>query len=113
MEYARQLYLYSVWIKKKYGKFPKYLWFFQFRIGHIEKLEFNIEDFYEVLHWIYDTLCQIEEEQFWMPIDFSNMKKDEIDNATFFCRNLCDYRMDCSYWKNAIKEAGIKMVEEK
>lgn len=105
MEYARQLYLYSIWIKKKYGKYPKYLWFYQFRINHIEKIEFSLEELENVVKWTYDTLCQIDDEQFWEPISFSGLNSKELDNATFYCRNLCDFRNECEYWKDAIENA--------
>lgn len=105
MEYARQLYLYSIWVKEKYGKYPKYLWFYQFRINHIEKIEYDVAELEKVLEWTYDTLCQIDEEQFWMPLDFSGLSKKELDNATFYCRNLCDFRMECEHWKKAIENA--------
>lgn len=98
-EYARQLYLYSVWVKHKYGKAPKELWFYQFRIDHIEKIAYSLEELEDVLNWTYNTLVDIEEEQFWLPINFSKETDKSIDNATFFCRNLCDYRGTCDYWK--------------
>lgn len=109
MEYARQLFLYSIWVKRKYGKYPKYLWFFQFRIDHIEKIDFSEEKLEEVLEWVYETLCQIENEQFWLPISFDGLDKKELDNETFYCRNLCDFRTVCPYWKEAL---GIEEQKE-
>lgn len=99
-EYARQLYLYSIYIKHKYNKFPKELWFYQFRIGHIEKIKFNQEDFEEALEWAYNTVEKIENEQFFLPINFKELKTPtELNDAKFFCSNLCDYSEICEYWR--------------
>ena len=99
-EYARQLYLYSIYIKYKYGKMPKEIWFYQFRIGHIEKIVFNEEDFNEALEWTYNTVEKIENEQFFLPINFSKFNTPtELNDAKFFCSNLCDYSDICDYWR--------------
>ena len=87
-EYARQLYMYSIWIKHKYGKFPKELWFVQFRINHTEKIIFKEEDFAEMLDWIYNTAEEIDTEQFYEP------SCDE-----FFANNLCGHSQYCPYAK--------------
>lgn len=99
-EYARQLYLYSIYVKHKFGKYPKEIWFYQFRIGHIEKIIFNEMDFEEALDWAYDTVKQIENEQFFLPIDFSKYETPTaLNDAKFFCANLCDYSKICDYWR--------------
>lgn len=99
-EYARQLYLYSIYVKHKYGFFPKELWFYQFRISHIEKIIFNQEDFEEALNWAYDTVEKIENTQFFEPIDFSKFEKPSaLNDAKFFCANLCDYSDYCKFWR--------------
>lgn len=83
-KYARQLYIYAYYIKYKYGKFPKQLWFNMFRANKIEKIDFNEEDFDETIEWVYDTIEKIENEQFFEKnLDF------------FYCNNLCDYRNIC------------------
>lgn len=84
--YARQLYMYSIWIKHKYGKYPKELRFVQFRIDHEEKIPFNMEDFNETLDWIYKTSMEIEDEQFFEP-----------SCDVFFAMNLCGHREYCDY----------------
>lgn len=83
-KYARQLYLYSIYIKYKYNKFPIIMWFEQFRINHQEIIEWNEEDFNEMLDWIYNTVLLIENENLFVP------KKDY-----FYCNNLCSYRNTC------------------
>lgn len=83
-KYARQLYLYSIYIKYKYGEWPKKMWFEQFRINHQEIIEWNMEDFLETLDWIYDTVDLIEKEEFYVP-----------NRDYFYCNNLCNYRNIC------------------
>lgn len=85
-EYARQLYMYSIWIKHKYGKFPKELQFVQFRIDHVEKMEFNVEDYEEMLNWICETSVEIDDEEFFAP---------SCDK--FFANNLCGHSQYCPY----------------
>ena len=87
-EYARQLYMYSIWIKYKYGKYPKNLQFVQFRIDHVENIVFNLEDFNETLEWIFDTSEEIEDEEMFDP------SCDE-----FFANNLCGHSKYCPYAK--------------
>lgn len=93
-DYARQLYIYSLYIEWKYGKKPKELWFYQFRLENIEKIPFSQEDFEESLQWTYDTIDLIENEQFFC-------KKRDLG----FCTNLCNYGQNtgiCDYRQESI-----------
>lgn len=83
-KYSRQLYIYSLYIKFKYGKWPKKMWFEQFRINHQEIVCWNEEAMNETLNWVYDTVMLIQNEQFYTP------NKDY-----FYCNNLCSYRNIC------------------
>lgn len=96
-EYARQLYMYSIYIKETYGKFPKELWFEQFKENHREKIIFNNEDFEETLLWIRNTIININKETLF---------EESIDN--FFCRNLCGYghNEELCDWKEKNKYDG-------
>ena len=83
-EYARQLYLYSLPVKKKYGKPPDILRFMMFRKNTAIDIPFNNEDFIEALNWAKDTVKEIRE--CW---DFTPTCDE------FFSQNLCNHREYC------------------
>ncbi len=85
-QYARQLYLYSIYIERKYGKMPKELRFLQFRIDHQEKIKFSVSGLEEALNWVDDRLDSIETQLF-----------AEAKPNKFYCANLCDYRDGCEF----------------
>lgn len=83
-EYARQLYLYSLHIKDKYGKSPDLLRFMMFRKNTVVDIPFNEDDFTEALIWAKDTVKEIRE--CW---DFAPSCNE------FFAQNLCNHREYC------------------
>ncbi len=83
-EYARQLYLYSLHIKEKYGKYPDTLKFMLFRKDKPIEIPFKIEDLEEAVNWAKQTVKEIRE--CW---DFSP-SCDE-----FFGSYLCNHREHC------------------
>lgn len=85
-EYAKQLYLYALAVKRKYGEYPKYLFFNMFRTQEMIKIEFNIDEYNRVLKWFISCVDEIEN-----TFDFTANKN------TFFCRNFCDFRKICKY----------------
>lgn len=85
-EYLRQLYLYSIYVKYKYGKYPSKLVFNQFRICSVDVEMFDMEAYEESLKWMCDTIESIKSDTSYLP------KKDP-----FFCMNLCSYRNTCAY----------------
>lgn len=80
-EYAKQLYLYSLAVKEKYGKFPKKLIFNMFRDNKIEEIDFDIDEYEKTMQWLKDSVNEIEE-----CMDFYANKD------TFYCLNFCEYR---------------------
>ncbi len=83
-EYARQLYLYSLYVKEKYGRYPDLLVFDMFRKQKKVTLEFDENKFEEAIQWAKDTVKAIRE--CW---DFSpNCEK-------FFSEQLCNHRSHC------------------
>ena len=106
-EYAKQLYIYAIYIEHKYGAFPKELRFMQFRIDHTEIIEFSEEVLNQVIAWISKTINDIDDEMFFCPIDFDD------ENKTFFCNNLCDFGQEsglCSFYSEYLKDvrAGFR-----
>lgn len=77
-EYTRQLYLYSVLIKDKYGVYPYLLKFAQFRANETVEVRFNQDDLAETMIWIENTIKDIYNEKI-----FPESKNE------FFCRYLC------------------------
>lgn len=86
MEYSRQLYLYCLYIKQKYGRFPDELQFYMFRKEHHEPFDFVLDSFNEALSWAKTTVKQIRDCQWFFPTC------DE-----FFGENLCNNRKHCQY----------------
>lgn len=83
-EYARQLYLYCLYVKKKYGKYPDVLRFMMFRKNNKVDIQFNESALLEAIDWAKQTVKEVRE--CW---DFSP-SCDE-----FFSQNLCNHREYC------------------
>lgn len=87
--YAKQLYIYSIYVKEKYGKFPKAILFDMFRIHEMDVIPFKEEDFESALTWIVDTVQKISNEELFLPVDFSGeleefaAAKAEYDNLPY------------------------------
>lgn len=86
-KYLRQLYLYSIPIKEKYGEYPTRLVFNCYRAGYFVTEPFIIEKLEETKQWAVSTVREIIKAADWPPsLDF------------FRCRNLCGLESDCSYF---------------
>lgn len=79
-KYARQLYLYSRYMKDKFGQFPDELWFGMFRKQIIDKIKFNQDDYEEAFQWLSDGVDKTRN-----AIAFEKVEDE------FFCGNLCPY----------------------
>lgn len=88
-DYARQLYIYSLYIKYHYGKYPVKLVFNMFRTQKLEIVNFSEEDFNESLQWVEQSINKIENEELFLPIDFNQDLKDfeqaqqNVDNLKY------------------------------
>lgn len=83
-EYAKQLYLYSIYVKEKYGKYPDKLEFGLFRSNEIQSIDFNKNDFDNANKWMIETVKEIEQcDRFEEYTDF------------YYCNNLCEFRNLC------------------
>ena len=83
-EYARQLYLYSLWAKEHYGRYPDILRFLMFRKGKNVDIPFNIDDYNEAVGWAKATVTEIRD--CW---DYEATCDD------FFSQQLCNHRKYC------------------
>lgn len=83
----RQLYIYSAFLQKEYGKLPKYLCFNCFRTGAFIKEPFSRTAYQEALDQVPASVGKIAGETEFSPkISF------------FFCKYLCGFSHDCCYW---------------
>ena len=86
-EYYRQLYLYSLGIKKEYGEYPKELVFNCYRSRSFIRQDFDPEKLSESVAWASGLIGEIRNCEDWIPdIDF------------FKCRNLCGLNDRCDYY---------------
>lgn len=85
-KYLTQLYLYSEYIKQRFGVYPKWLIFNMFRSGKIVRERFSIEKNRLAVKWLTDTIDKIY-------CDREFQAKPE----RFFCDYLCDVREHCAY----------------
>ena len=86
-EYAKQLYIYALAVKNKYGKFPQKLMFNMFRKGNWITIDFDMERYEETLKWVDDIVNEIE-----ICMDF-----EPNGLGSFYCFNFCPYRYKCEY----------------
>lgn len=85
-KYSRQLYVYSKYVYEKYGKFPKYLKFLLFRENKEYVIEFNEDDYHKTISYIEQSIQDIYMET-----------KFDCEYNFFYCNNLCDSRLDCTF----------------
>lgn len=85
-EYARQLYLYSMHISKKFGRNPDILRFFLFRKNTIVDIKFDPRGVQEALSWARETVRAIRECWDYPPTCES-----------FYGENLCNHREHCVF----------------
>lgn len=84
-EYARQLYLYSMYVKEKFGRFPDELQFLMFRKQRTPTvIKFNEADYEEALWWAKNTVDVIRRATDYPP-----------RCEQFYADNLCNHREYC------------------
>jgi hypothetical protein len=83
-KYLKQLYLYSIPIKEKYGEYPKELWFNMIRFNEIIKEQFQMNKLEETKEWALNSINSILNEKDWKPT-----------NSDYFCRFICGVRELC------------------
>ena len=85
-EYCRQLYIYSIAIKEKYGEYPYKMVINQFKENKYICIDFNYKKLLECKKWIRNTIDLIFDE-----CEFSKTEND------FFCNYICGIGKDiCS-----------------
>jgi len=82
--YKKQMYIYAIDIKQRYGKFPKQMWINFFKANLIHKIDFVEEEYLEVVEWLNNSIDNILAETEW---------KENISD--YFCKYLCGVRKSC------------------
>lgn len=85
-EYLRQLYLYSIGVKKIYGRYPKKLCFNCFRENHLIEVPFDIKILNQTKKWVLAEIEKITNEENWQPYP-----------EYFKCRYICGKWENCEY----------------
>lgn len=94
-EYLRQLYLYSVFVKERYGKYPRSLCFNCFRENSLIVEPFNEKALEEAKTWAKENIAKIADETEFRP-----------DVDWFKCQYLCEMREFCPYYDLNYGKAG-------
>jgi RecB family exonuclease len=84
--YARQLYVYSLRVLRRWGVYPKKLIFNMFRKQKTVEIDFNEADYDESVSWMKSTVSEIRNCKSW------NASPDE-----FMCNHLCNHREGCEF----------------
>lgn len=130
-QYARQLYLYSLYVKQEYGEWPVKLIFHMVRSGgELVEVPFVEADVMEAKKWFLDTINAIYKDSNFISkpnqirndlqrckekfdnreIKFTEYIKEKmkletaLKNSSWFCRELCSSREMCPEKDKASKE---------
>lgn len=94
-DYLRQLYLYSLYVKDTYGKFPAKLIFNMFKIGEIVENPFEENRLHAAEGWFQTTVEQIYKDNTYKPKPQATDAKGNPAKFDFFCENICSVRQYC------------------
>lgn len=94
--YKRQQYLYSKCLIEE-GYKPDYLCWNFFNNGMVYKIPFDECEYNEALQWAADTIKKIEAAEEFEPRP-----------NHYFCHNICDQRMACSYGQPETKSNDVE-----
>ena len=83
--YIKQLYLYSVYVKEKYGQYPSLLRFNVFKEKQYFDEVFSETKLQEVIAWLDNIVMLIEMEDEWEP----------TPPGEYFCKWICGYSEYC------------------
>lgn len=85
--YSHQMYLYCYGIYQEFGVFPsKIVWHHFKHNGALSVIDFNKDNYLETLDWAKSLVSKIYRD-----------KKFSAKMSYIYCRELCNYRVDCEY----------------
>lgn len=105
----RQLYLYSTWIKQKYGVYPKMLSFNFMKSAEYpaEHIPFNVAHLKEAIDWANESVRRIRK----ATSNEKHMYKGKyVGEAEFYCDYLCGAKLLCPLYQNKEKLAKLLAV---
>lgn len=76
--YRKQLYIYAMYVKEKWGVWPSILRFNMFKEGFNIDEPFDLSQVEATKQWILDTIREIREEKEW-----------KVSSSSYFCRWVC------------------------
>lgn len=82
--YRRQLYLYAIYVKEKWGVCPTILRFNMFKDGYVIDEAFDPAALEETRVWVLDTIAKIRADEEW-----------KVKGSSYFCRWICPVLEDC------------------
>ena len=95
----KQLYVYSMPFKEKYGDYPKILSLNMAKIQDWYSIKFNDEHFEESRQWILSNIKDIYNTEKFVKGD---------DTTEFWCNHICGVRLSCKY---SDKYLGVEACE--
>jgi len=100
-EYARQLYLYAIYVYETYGEYPKQLVFNMFRMQDEVAIDFSFDEFLEAKSWVTNTIRLIYADELFedkILTAYTSRGKliEEYNKDDFFCNHLCSVREFCN-----------------
>ena len=87
-DYLRQLYLYSIPVKERFGTYPVRQEFNCFRTGQLISEPFREDKLQETKAWALNSIEKIKNNEDWRP-----------DMDFWKCRYLCDLNHECEYYQ--------------
>lgn len=100
-EYARQLYLYSLYIEERYGEYPSHLIFNMFRANDVVIIDFDEKSLEKSVEWFKNTIKNIKNDGIFLDKIIVSRKAKNLPmrgfkKSDFFCNSLCGVRHFCS-----------------
>lgn len=101
--YRNQLYIYAMWCKEKFGKYPTKIKFNMFREGNNVFVEenFTSDGLANAKTWILDRIHEINTTEEW-----------RVSPSSYFCRYICGCSERCEAYQ-AIRQEELRKWQEK
>ena len=107
-DYARQLYLYSVWVEGQYGTPPKAVVFDMLRLCSTEVIPYDVKARDEAIEWakdVVDRACRAI--GFPTKLELSAERREleqRYAAPDYFCRHICGQRTRCPAFEEVMYE---------
>ena len=99
----RQMYLYSIPVKAKYGSVDELSWNL-FKDGNMFTIDWDEREYADTIIWALDTIKLIKQERLWLPMK---------DCGGYFCQHICGVSGHCEYMIQKREEYFAKKEAER